>query len=60
MINYIKETQNEMKHVSWPTKRQVVTFTILVIIISLVISFFLGFFDGVFKSLLEKFILSRI
>jgi preprotein translocase SecE subunit len=59
MINYFKETQAEMKHVSWPTQSQVIMFTILVVVISVLVSFFLGFFDGVFKYLLETFILNR-
>jgi preprotein translocase subunit SecE len=56
MINYIKETKAEMKHVSWPTKRQTVMFTILVVVVSLAVSLFLGLFDGIFKKVLEFFI----
>lgn len=57
MINYIKETKAEMKHVSWPTTHQTVMFTILVVVVSLVVSFFLGFFDGIFKKGLEALII---
>ena len=57
MINYFKETKAEMKHVSWPTKRQTVMFTILVVVVSLAVSIFLGFFDGVFKRLLEALVI---
>jgi preprotein translocase subunit SecE len=58
MFNYIKDTKAELKHVSWPTRRQTVMFTILVIVISFGVSIFLGFFDGVFKKLLEALVIN--
>lgn len=57
LIQYFKDTRAELKHVSWPTQRQVTVFTILVVIISLLISAFLGFFDFVFTTLFGWFIL---
>ena len=35
----------EMKHVSWLTKKQTIMFSVLVIIISLAVAAYLGFFD---------------
>ena len=55
-INYIKDTKGELKHVSWPTKKQAVWFTVIVIIVSLATAFFLGFFDFIFSLGLSKFI----
>lgn len=52
LISYLKETRSEFAHVSWPTKKQSVTFTIVVIIVSLITAFFLGFFDYIFSKLL--------
>ncbi|MSR73377.1 preprotein translocase subunit SecE [Candidatus Parcubacteria bacterium] len=57
IVDYIKETRVELKHVSWPTRRQTVIFTIIVILISLSVAFFLGFFDFIFTKFLEKFII---
>lgn len=57
LIDYIKDTRGELKHVSWPTRRQATVFTILVIAISLFTAAFLGFFDFIFTFLLETFIL---
>jgi len=58
--NYIKETRVELKHVSWPTRRQAITFTVVVIIISLLTAVFLGFFDFIFtrgiETILSKFV----
>jgi preprotein translocase subunit SecE len=56
-INYIKDTRGELQHVSWPTRRQAVMFTVVVIIISVVTSVFLGFFDYIFSLILQKFVL---
>lgn len=50
IINYIKETQSEMKHVAWPTKQQTFVYTGLVIIVSVVIAAYLGFFDAIFAK----------
>jgi len=57
LIDYIKDTRGEFKHVSWPTRRQATAFTILVILISIFTAFFLGFFDFIFTYLLDTFIL---
>ena len=56
-IDYIKDTQAEMKHVSWPTRRQALAFTVIVIVISVAVALILGFFDYIFTLGLEKFIL---
>ena len=55
--SYLKETRAEMKHVSWPTRRQVIAYTSVVIVVSLVTAFFLGLFDFIFSFMLDTFIL---
>ena len=57
LITYLKDTQGELKHVSWPTRSQAIAFTIVVVIISIFVSFFLGFFDYILKMALEKFVI---
>lgn len=57
-IDYLRETKGELKHVSWPTQRQTILFTLFVVLISIIIAYFLGFFDYVFKVALEKLILN--
>ncbi|OHA93443.1 MAG: preprotein translocase subunit SecE [Candidatus Zambryskibacteria bacterium RIFCSPLOWO2_02_FULL_39_26] len=57
IITYIKDTQAELKHVSWPTRKQTIVFTIVVVLISIFVSFFLGFFDYIFKLIIEKFVI---
>ena len=57
LITYLKDTQGELKHVSWPTRNQTIAFTIVVILISVFVSFFLGFFDFIFETILSKFVI---
>ena len=56
ITNYFKDTKGELKHVSWPTRKQTIAFTIIVILISVFVSALLGFFDYFFSQVLEKFI----
>ncbi len=53
-ITYLKETRGELKHVSWPTRRQTVVFTALVILLSVAVAAFLGVFDFLFTYALER------
>ncbi len=57
LIAYLKDTQGELKHVSWPSRNQAIAFSIVVVLISIFVSFFLGFFDYIFKLILEKFVI---
>ncbi len=56
LSNYISETREEMKHVTWPTRRQTTLFVILVVIISVVVAAYLGFFDSLFSLGLQQII----
>lgn len=56
-IKYLKEVQYELKKVSWPTQRQSVQITALVIVLSVAIAYYLGAFDWLFGILLENYIL---
>lgn len=57
IFDYIKDTKGEMKHVSWPSKKQIVSYTILVILVSIVISAYLGLFDYIFTGIVNRFFL---
>jgi preprotein translocase subunit SecE len=53
---YIKETKGEFKHVVWPTRKQAIYFTVIVIILSVLVAYFLGVFDFIFGRILERII----
>lgn len=57
VINYIKESREEMKKVNWPTRQQTIMSTSVVIALSLTVAAFLGGLDLVFQSLLRIFVL---
>ena len=57
LVDYIKGTRTELKSVNWPTKKQTIDFTLLVIGVSLFVAILLGFFDKTFSFLLQKFVL---
>jgi preprotein translocase SecE subunit len=56
LINYIKDTQAEMAHVSWPTRKQAVIYTILVVSISGLVALYTSGFDYLFSKMLNLFI----
>lgn len=50
---YINETAAEMKHVTWPTRKQTITYSVIVIVLSLVVSAYLGLFDSIFLAMIK-------
>lgn len=57
LVEYLKETKGELKHVSWPTRKQAVAFTAIVIGLSIFVALFLGLFDFIFAEILSKFVI---
>jgi len=56
IINYLKEVREEMRKVTWPTRKETFRYTFIVIGISFVVSVFLGAFDYIFSFILRRFI----
>jgi preprotein translocase subunit SecE len=56
LVNYIKSSQQELKKVVWPTRKEVIRDTILVIAFSVIIAFFLGAVDYILTIVVEKLI----
>lgn len=53
---YLNATAAEMKQVKWPTTKQAIIYTALVIGISVFVALFVAAFDKVFTNLLNLFI----
>ena len=53
LTDYLKSARLEIKQVNWPTRRQTVQFTILVIAISMLVSAYLGALDVLFVRTIE-------
>jgi len=56
IVEYLKETKTELKHVIWPSRNQTFFYTLIVIILSVLIAYFLGAFDFLFEKGLGKII----
>ena len=54
VITYLKETRGELKHVSWPTRKQTIAYTVLVIALSILVAVYLGLLDFGFSTLLNR------
>ena len=57
-VDYLKASRQELKKVVWPSRKEVIQHTILVIAVSLGVAFFLGGTDFILTLLIEA-ILSR-
>ncbi len=56
VLKYLNECKEELKKVVWPTKKQVINHTWLVIGISFAVAAFLGLSDYLFNIGIEKLI----
>ena len=54
IVDYLKETRAELRHVAWPTQTQTIVFTILVVLLSVFVSLYLGLFDFIFTGTLKR------
>ncbi len=57
MFNFLKEVRSEIQKVTWPTRNETVTLTIIVITISLLVGIYLGGLDLLFTEMLKFLIL---
>ncbi|MCP6718095.1 MAG: preprotein translocase subunit SecE [Patescibacteria group bacterium] len=55
--NFFKEVKLEIKKVNWPTTKETIRYTLIIIGVSIVTAAFLGGIDFLFTRVLDKFIL---
>ncbi len=51
IVLYFRETKGELKKVNWPTRREAINLTMIVLAVTLVMSIILGFLDLVFSRM---------
>ena len=56
LVLFLKDVRVELAKVTWPTRQELVRYTIIVIVASLAIAAFLGAFDFLFQFILQKVI----
>jgi len=54
---FIKESREEFRHVNWPTRKEAIYLTFIVIGFSLFIAIFLGLSDSFFVYALRNYVL---
>ncbi len=55
--NYFISSYQEIKKVSWPTKKQVINFALSLLVLCLIVIVFIGFFDFLFLEGARIFII---
>lgn len=56
LFQYFKESKEELRKVTWPSKQEIYKYTLVVIVLSLIIAGFFGGFDWLLNLGLEKLI----
>jgi preprotein translocase subunit SecE len=56
IITFFKEARVEMMKVNWPSKKQTINYTMIVVGLSLSVAAFLGGLDYIFGQILKGFI----
>jgi len=56
IVIFLKEVKMEMKKVNWPTKKETIRYTLIVIGISIAVAIYLGGLDFIFTTILNKFV----
>ncbi|MCK4781700.1 preprotein translocase subunit SecE [Candidatus Parcubacteria bacterium] len=57
IIIFLNEVKTEMKKVNWPTNKETLNYTLIVVVVCLAVAAFLGGLDYIFTTLLNKYIL---
>ena len=56
IVKWLRELKSELKKVQWPTAKQTVNNTVIVLICCAVIALFIGVFDALANSVVEAII----
>lgn len=54
MFNFLREVKGEMKHVNWPSRKQTMIYSALVVVISIFAAAYVGAFDYLFTLAIEQ------
>lgn len=57
LVEYMKDTRGELKHVNWPTRSQALNYTLVVIGVSVVTALVLALADRIFSLGIQDIIL---
>lgn len=57
MIQFVRESIAEVSRISWPSRREVVGLTVLVLVLSALVGAYLGVLDRAFGWLVQRSII---
>lgn len=57
IVQYLREVWIELNRVEWPSQRELISMTIVVIVVLLVMAIYLGAFDYIFTVLVKQWLL---
>ena len=57
IVTFIQEAKEELLKVNWPSKKQTINYTLLVVAVSLAVAGFLGGLDFIFRYILKTFVI---
>lgn len=57
IMQFFQEAKGELSKVNWPTKKQTMNYTILVVAVSVAVALFLGGLDSFFAYILKTYII---
>ena len=57
IVKFFQEAKVELLKVNWPTKKQTMNYTMLVVAVSIAVAIFLGGLDYIFSYILKTYII---
>ena len=57
MIQFVRESFAELSRISWPSHREVIGLTVLVLVVSAAVAAYLGLLDRAFTWLVQRSVL---
>ncbi len=55
-LEFLREAKAELLRVSWPSRKEMIHYTVVVVMISFVAAVFLGTLDSLFSYLAQRFL----
>ncbi len=56
VITFLREVRVELAKVSWPTKGQLLRYTLVVVAVSVALAIYLGILDAIFSQALRRIV----
>ena len=57
IVEFLKEVKLETKKVNWPSRKETIKYTLIIVGVSFAVAAFLGGLDFIFTTIINEFIL---